>query len=320
MSKRNDMLGIGLDVGCHRARVVKLDLDDEGIVRLLSAALEKVPPPGSKPLNLRALFKAADARCCAAHCNLGSARAILHEAEFPAMGPEELAGAIRIEAEQLVPDLDEMVLDYQILPDPETEKHAAHRPKKLKIMIVAAPRNAVQERAELLDAAGLDDRSLVPDGVAIANAIMSLRCENKAPVLALDVSVSGTGVVAVDRREEVHAPVVRFIQGGILLLEDEDPGRERNRLRERWLGEIERTIEFVAGRFGASPERVLALGELASASKSAYWLESNLGKPVEVWNPLAEMVQGPHAPDAVWVQENGPHFAVAAGLALTQGR
>ena len=323
-----EMLGVGLDVGRRRVRVLKADRDAEGKVRLLGAAIANVPVEGDHSLNLKPLFKGASTHGSAAHCNLGPIRAILHEVEFPPMEGEELGGAIRIEAAQLIPDLSDMVLDYQILPSPgrnnggapgqQAEKGDANR--KIRVMVLAAPRKAIQERSALFDHAKVDVRSVVPDGVAIANALLALRGGGEAPEMALDVSLGGTNVVAVDRGGEMRAPVVRYVQGGTLLMEDDEPGRERNRLRERWLGEVERTLEFVATRFGKTPENILILGDMAFSPLCLEWLEANLGKPVVIWNPLAEMAQGKRAPERDWIRENGPHFAVAAGLAVTEGK
>ena len=293
--RKGKLLGVGLDLGRRRVRVARIERAAEAKMRLLGAAMADLPVEGVTRRNLKALFKHAGVRSAAAHCNLGPERAILHEVEFPPMEGAELDGAVRIEAQELIPDIGEMVLDYQVLASPNGAEPKPSDGKKVKVMVAAAPQRAVEDRAQMLDRSGLDARSVIPDGVAIANAFLALREESSA--LALDVSVAGANLVVVNRSQQLRAPIARFVQGGTALLGEEDPGRERNRLRERWLAEIERTLEFAATRFGVMPGKVLVLGDLAFLPKAIEWLALNLAKPVEVWNPLLDMERRGHAPD-----------------------
>lgn len=333
-SAATDMLGVGVDVGNRRARVARLGPGEDGEVCLLGAAMIPIPESAGKPANLRELAKQAGIKGNGAHCNLSPAMTIVHEVEFPGMDEGDLGSAVRIEAEQLIPDIDSMVLDYQVLARLASEEG---KPSRLKAMIVAAPKDAVDERADWLASTGLDARAVTPDGLAIANAILALRPPGARPVLrpkgdpaaplspgarpvmALDIGANATSLVAVSMGEDIAAPTVRFVRGGADLLRDEEDSEENHRLKERWLSEVERTIAFVAQRFGDAPDCLLVLGEATESPEAINWIESNLYKETEAWNCLAELPRGPDAPDEEWVREHGAHFAVAVGLAVMEG-
>jgi hypothetical protein len=246
---------------------------------------------------------------------------IVQEASFPRMSAADLCGAARIEAEQLIPDIDSMVLDFQTIGskiDPQTGA------EKTTVLIIAASRQAVQDRCALFASAEVALRALVPDGIALANCVMALRPPERGAVLALDIGAEGTTLVAVPPEGEALAPIVRSVPGGVQLLDTENvpveaapDARDRQARRERWLREVERSVEFISAKLATPARELLVVGDGSTKPALLSWLAQTFPQmSVSAWNALKELERGPAAPSDEFIERYGSHSAIAVGLAL----
>lgn len=317
-------LAFGLDVGSRRARVVGLARGSSGEFLLQHAAIADFTDPASASLAIKSLWRGVAARAEGARCNLGPAGVIVQQIEFPEMETDELLAAARIEAEQLIPDIQSMALDVQVIGKKTKSEDNA---QVAAIMIVAAPRQAVDKRTALLESAKVRIEAIVPDGVALANAVLALQPSEQGAVLAIDLGIDATGFVAVFPEKNIMVPIVRYIPNGTSLLGGAAAGekpsstdeRDRETKRERWLREIERSIGFVSGKLGAPAQKILVVGDGAKSPEILNWLGQNVQIPVSVWNPLKDLKRGPGAPEQKFIEQWGSDCAVAVGLALGEG-
>jgi len=314
-----------VDLGPRWAKLVGISRQEDG--RALLEAAELVDVGAGEPASgsLSTLWRSVSKHGREAHCNLGPVGCIVQVFEFPAMDPEEMVAAAGIEAEQLIPNIEEMALDYQIL-GPPAEK--GDKTAKVSILVVAAPQEALGERVKQLFSVNLPIRSVVPDGIALANAVQAMRSPATGAMVVVDIGPKDTQLVAVSRHQQVLEPFCHYIPFGMELLmggkSAEDgatyvDGGGRTQSRERWLREIERSIEFIESKVGSPPKEVLVVGEGSESEDVLGWLGEGLVMDATPWNPLLEMDRGESAPDEDVLKGLGSHAAVAVGLALLGG-
>jgi len=295
-----------------------------GGVTLETALAVELRDPASVERELRALGARLPRSAAGVHCNLGGVGAIVQQADFPPMELSELRTAARIEAEQLIPDIERMVLDVQMLGTAADQQGGV---EGITALLVAAPREAVTRRRQLLERARYKVLSLVPDGIALANAVIGLRSPEEGGVLAVDVGREGTNLVAAPPPSKPMAPTVRYVPGGMDLFVEESGfgsnpestvARSREAQRGQWLREVERSLEFISGKLGVAARHVLVVGDGARLPDLLAWLEENLRISVEPWNPLADLERAAGAAQEGFVESHGFDMAVAVGLALPQ--
>jgi type IV pilus assembly protein PilM len=158
---------IGLDIGTSAIKVVEASGPVDKPV-LTALALANITP--SSKSNLTDLIKAtvAEARVSTKEANISVSgpSLIVRFISMPKMKAEDLKNAIRFEAEKFIPfDISECVIDFQILTKSDNENRQS-------ILLVAARREQIQDRARAVEQAGLSVGVIDVDGFAIANAFM----------------------------------------------------------------------------------------------------------------------------------------------------
>ena len=312
-------LTIGLDVEPGWAGIVALSQPTPGRFLLRAASVAELSESIPAEEVIQDLRAEVGARSEGIRCNLGPASVIVHETQFPDMPVDDLRSAARIEAGQLIPDLDQMVLDFQVIGHPTTQEGA----RQVRVMIVAAPRQALEERTALLARARLRVLSLVPDGIALANAVSVLRPPEESADVLLAVGPDSTVLVAVMPAAKAMAPVVRYVPGGVDALgldgkpSPADP-RAAEHAKDQWLQEVERSVQFVSSKLDTPAQRILVVGDGADSPPLLDWIKQNLAIAVHSWNPLNFLGRDTSAPSDNFVKEHGPHLAVAVGLALME--
>lgn len=314
--RRAANMRVGLDVGITGARVVALSESAPDQFLLHRASVVPFSSSMSQAEQLRDVWRKARGSG-RVRVNLGPVAVIVQQGQFPDMPPEDLQAAARIEAEQLIPDLDAMVLDSQVIGRTVTADG-----EQLRVLMVAAPRDAVSAREELLRAAKVPLHTMAPDGLALANAVLALLPPVEGPEILLDIGREGTNLVAVMPQQEAMAPIVRHVPGGTNMHETPAAAtsRDSEAEKDRWLREVERSIQFVSGKLDTPLQRILVVGDGASADPLLEWVNENLAVPVQVWNPLALLGRTRQTPGEHFIEQHGPHMAVAVGLALMDER
>jgi len=120
------------------------------------------------------------------------------------MADEELANAVRLEADKYIPfEADQVVLDYYPVEKlPES--------KEIKVLLVAARRSTIDDHVSLLQSAGLQSMIIDIDTLALANAFEYHKMTGPAPIpqdkvyALVDIGSAKTSV------HIMHGPVSRF--------------------------------------------------------------------------------------------------------------
>jgi type IV pilus assembly protein PilM len=265
---------------------------------------------------------------------------IVKRLSLPAMSQAELAEAIPWEAEQYIPfDLSEVQLDYQVV-----SPSAAGATQALDVLLVAAKRDRIDDRAAIIAQTGRRPVVLDVEAFALANAYQMNYPERTDPFAALvHVGQRVTVVCLLEKGEpvftrdiaiggQVHvdALVNEYGAAGVDVLAarrmlhghypaDIAPEQAATVLRDasaQLVLETRKTIEFY--RATAPVEnlsRIMLSGGAYQAVGLVDLLASEFGAPVDVFDPFRRVSRSSRA---IGAEATGPGYAVAVGLAMRQ--
>jgi len=141
------------------------------LVSVLNKALDRIK---GEPLQSRRVV-----------CNLPKEKVFIQVIHLPQMKEEEIAQAVKWEAEAHIPlSIDEVYLDWQII---------GSSAQRLDILIAAAPRVIVKQYLSFLKATGLEPVALEPESLAVVRSLVSF--ENAKPTIIIDLGATGTNFV-----------------------------------------------------------------------------------------------------------------------------
>jgi type IV pilus assembly protein PilM len=262
---------------------------------------------------------------------------IVKKIQMDTMSDDEAREAIRWEAEQHIPfDIDDVSLDFQIL-------NRDSDPEKMDVLLVAAKKEMLESRADLIRAAGLSPNVIDIDSFAVQNAfehnyempegavtlLLNVGCfvtnvnivKDGVPHFTRDLSFAGNAIL-----EAVQKDLgVDYDEANEIL---ENPGEERladltsivSLVGEELAVGIEKSLSYLRASGEADHiDRIVLSGGSSYAPGLRESIEKRQGSPVEIANPFKnvtwdEEMFGDANPAAL-----GPQYMVAAGLALRAG-
>lgn len=259
---------------------------------------------------------------------------IVRYIEMPHMNKEELAGAIKFEAEQYIPfELENVELDYQVL-----EEKMAHSPDKMRILLVAAKKDLVIDHLSLLEKASLKPIAIDVDAFAMINAFEMIKSPAKEECVALinighsltNINILRGGVPYFTRdiflagKDISDALAKKF---GLEFSQAEKLKRDRGNVTasdtfakalslgmEELVGEIRLSFDYYENQASEKNiSQVFLTGGTSLLPQIDKFLSDALGMKVESWNPFKDL----QVSEKVKEWENvSPTLAVALGLAL----
>ena len=323
----------GLDIGTKSVKVIQLKGRS-----LLSFGLEELPSPepAEKATIIKAIRKIIDENRIKTNkvvaCVSGPSINVRY-LRMPKMPEEELSEAIKWEAKKYITmDPKEAIMDHLVLGE-VTEEGV----KKAEIVMAAAPRGLVQDRISLIQGAGL-----VPLAVDVVPFALwrSIKMKKEETVTLIDIGAGITDINIVERgilhfsrdislagndftsaiSKEMNldfSQAERMKKEEGLNLEKETPATKAMRgPLERLVVEIERSFHyFTAQAPGRKIDRIILSGGSARLKGIDKYLNSSLGTPVELCNPLADIEFDEGTFDRRHLEDLGPRMAVVFGLA-----
>ena len=333
---------VGLDIGSGFLKLVAIDhgkgepqLSGVSVTPVLADAIVEgeIMDPGIVSDTIQGLFKTAGIKQKRVVVAVGGRDVIIKKIQVDRMKESEAFDVVRWEAQQHVPfDIEAVELDFQIL-DPEGEG------LQMDVLLVAAKRDLVEDKVQLLSQAGLEAEVVDVDAFALHNAfgvnhpeamqgltaLLNIGHEltnvnvldQGIPLLTRDLTV-GTRKIREDLQRErgVSADDAEAMLKGFERSPDLDP-YVQSRGEEIAVG-VERASAFLqsASREAGSIERVYCCGGGARVPGLTDILHQRLNMPVEVANPIQRMTCKDGVFDAVNLDEVAPLLMLATGLAL----
>jgi type IV pilus assembly protein PilM len=274
---------------------------------------------------------------------VASPRLIVRQVEMPVMTREELAGALRFQAQELIPiPLDEAVIDFAILGTVEGENGEP----VMQVLLAAAHSATVSRLVEAVEGAGLGVESVdliplavirslahaVSDNGAGAEGIVSfgggVTCvvvhENGLPRF---VRVLGTGgrelTDAVATGLELPFETAESVKRQVGNVSDDVVARARTSLERplaSMLDEVRSSLDYYRNQPGAARLlRVVATGGGALLPGMVDRLSTLVGLPVQMAEPRSLLTIGDIGFDENELPRLDPYLPAAVGLALPPG-
>jgi type IV pilus assembly protein PilM len=274
---------------------------------------------------------------------VASPRLIVRQVEMPVMTREELAGALRFQAQELIPiPLDEAVIDFAILGTVETQPGVS----VMQVLLAAAHSATVSRLVDAVEGAGLGVESVdliplalirslahsVSDNGAGAEGIVSfgggVTCvvvhENGLPRF---VRVLGTGgrelTEAVAAALELPFETAESVKRQVGNVSDDVVARARVALERplaAMLDEVRSSLDYYRNQPGAARLlRVVTTGGGALLPGLVDRLSTLVGLPVQMAEPRSTLIVGDIGFDDAELPRLDPYLPAAVGLALPPG-
>lgn len=189
-TKHKDRLG--LDIGSHSIKLV-LIAGDPGRQSLGSVGLKRIVGSSRDAVisSIKSLTEELAITGKDVAIGVAGRSVIVRLISMPKMTDEELAGAVRFEAEKFIPfDINDCVLDFKIIGKETKEKNT------LDILLAAVKKEYVLHKIRLVEEAGFAVRTVDVDILAATNAFLAnFPSQDPSKTLALlDVGASCTDV------------------------------------------------------------------------------------------------------------------------------
>lgn len=333
----------GLDIGSHSIKLVELTKKADHPA-LVAAGTVLTPPnvldseaPGDLAKVADVIRKLRhDLKVASNHVVLAlpESQVFSRVVEMPNLTEQEVASAIKWEAEQYVPiPLSEVNIDWQILTPPGVKAN------KIEVLLVAAPTVLVNKYLQVLKIADLTAISFETEIIAVARSLIS-NTIGSPTTLIISLGASTTDLTA------VRAGRISFTRsiatGGLALTRAvaQELGFEMDQAEEYMktygldnsqlegkltaaikpvfdvvVNEIRRAIAYYIGKNPNDPiKRIVISGGAAKLPGLVVYLADELGIEVQMANPW-EGVELPEGLSGKLI-DAGPTYAVAVGLAM----
>ena len=266
---------------------------------------------------------------------------------LPFMSKKELTTAVQWEAKKFVPmPLEEMILDWKIIDDkPEAgEKYLEPKAiksekKNLKILLTAAPKNLVKRYISIFQAAKLELISLETESFALARSLVGNDRSNimiaDIGALATDITVISNRISIINRSIDIGGDTITKAIASSLSIDIDraeqfkqdfgmmTSGSQSNKVPKTIelvlssvVHEMRYTAELYQNQEGKKLDKVILTGGSAFLPNLTEYLTDQLKIKVYIGNPWAR-IAFPEELKPI-LEELGPRFSVAAGLAMRE--
>ncbi|MGI9140299.1 MAG: type IV pilus assembly protein PilM [Gemmatimonadaceae bacterium] len=331
---------VGLDIGSGLIKIAVID-HGKGAPELVKVAITKLQPdaivegevmdPGIVSDAIRAALDSASVRSKNIVTAVGGRDVIIKKIQTERVKPRQARELMRWEAEQHVPDVESVELDFQILDGERTSE-------EMNVLLVAAKRDLVDAKLRILADAGVNPTIVDVDAFALHNAfevnypeamkgfvgLVNIGNEvtnvnimdNGVPVLTRDLPL-GTRRFNEDLQRQ-HGMAARDAE---ILIRGYDRSPQLDAVLNARVEEIAVGIERAAGFIAASRSNtqlraVYICGGGSRTPGLAEILAERLRITVEHANPLARLNIRDGALESLTTDEVAPLLMLPIGLAL----
>ena len=355
----------GLDIGSSEVKLIKMRKN--GTSYAVTAA--GIAPIGAgedsknrREINtiraIRECLESAGIQTQLAVCSVCGPEVAVRHFKFPPLPPEEIEGAVLLEAEQVCPfNVHDGPVDYQVIPDGEDSVTG---------ILVATTNKLIKNKVQLAKNASLDCVLMDVDGLALLNCLSkyekghtgsagSKTPEPSTPLMARTSNEAGRTTTAILNvggayttlaimgenmpfiRDMAYASndIVKHIavENDIstertwkILFGREDPteppitlGDSLEKACQKPIADVTETLRYyTAQEKSAIVEKIFVCGDFAPVKGFVELLDSRLPAKVSVWNPFDKIRTEGGRLCEDILQKNGPAMAVAAGLAMRE--
>lgn len=337
---------VGIDIGSSAVKLVQLR-EAKGVYHLVNLGMVPLSPEtivdnsimdsSAVVEAIQSLVESLKIATKNVAASISGHSVIIRKIMLPMMAEDELESSIQWEAEQYIPfEINEVYLDFQILgPNPGD-------PSQMKVMLVAAKKDFVNDYVAVFKEAGLNPLIMDVDGFAVENMFEANYGFPEEEVVAL-INM-GASAMNINVLREGESVFIRDVQAGGNMFNEELQkrlnlsGEDAEKLKlgggvanadpkvaaeivadaaENLAQEVQRSLDFFSAT--SSDEKIQKLyltGGVSMVPQVATSLKDRLGIPVEVIDPFHGIVVNEKQFDSDYIHSIGPMLPVAVGLAM----
>ncbi len=337
---------VGLDIGSSSIKMVQVKEAKQGW-QLVKLGFAELPPEAivdgsiidsmSVADSIRNLIKENNVKATNVASALSGHSVIIKKVTLPAMTDEELSESIQWEAEQYIPfPISDVNIDFQIL-GMESEGTG-----QMDVMLVAVKKDVINDYVNVIKEGGLEPVVMDVDSFAIENMLeanYTIAPDENIVIVNVGGSLTGmsilTGGITVFTRaipiggnlfvEEIQKELnISFNDAETLKKGGSVEGIDGDQalpVIERVSGnlavEIKRSVDFfLGGSPGIYVNKVFLGGGGAKTRDLSDTIQERVGIPVEIINPFNNINCNQKIFDLHYLEDAGPYFSVAVGLAM----
>lgn len=330
----------GLDIGTSSIKACQLSRED-GRFRLVALGLTPTPGQGlaseaekdwrATAEVVKKLINEAKIATRSVATSFPEGQVFTRVIEMPKLSSEELASAIRWEAEQYIPmPLDEVSLDHL-----DVSREGAD---KTEVLLVAAPKTLIDKYLRVLEMAGLNVVSMETELIAASRSLVPAET---APTLLVDFGARATDVAVVRGGMIVYTRSIatageaftRALATGLGMEKAQAEeykkayGLESAQLEgkikqalgpifDSVVAELKRAIDFYQEHSGDEKiKQVVLMGGTAGLPQATGLMAEKLGVEVQIANPFQKIIE---TPELASLADTASLYAVAVGLAMKE--
>jgi len=331
---------MGLDIGSTSVKIVQLRKDDTGYVVTAAGVADIIngaeDNQKQKEVNtvraIRECLQSSGVQTQLAVCGVCGSEVAVRYFKFPLLPPEEVQGAVLLEAAQVCPfSIDDSAVDYQLIPNGEDS---------ICGVLVAATNKLIERKIQLAKHGSLDCVLMDVDGLALLNcfseyekaeasqttailsvgnsyATLAIMGTNALPFIR-DIAYAGETIVKEIATEKgVSTEVVKKALFGPLGGPEIELGDSLEKACQKLIVEVTETLRYyTAQEKSTTVEKIFVCDGFALAKGFVELLDSHLPARVVLWNPFDRMHCDADRNCRDILQKKGPAMAVAAGLAM----
>jgi type IV pilus assembly protein PilM len=352
---------VGIDIGSSHIKAVEIEPAASGF-RLVNAALQVTPQDSCRDgvitnfvevaHAIKTLLKSANIRSTGAVAAISGSQVIVRQVQLPKMSEASLRKSIHYEAAKYVSaSVEDSVVEFEILGDAEGTD-------QMNVMLVAAPKDLVESRVNVLEAAGLEPIAIDVEAFSIIRALVECKTTDDFTdkTVALidmgashtDVNIVSNGAFALTRSipiaGESFTNAIKTLTG----FSSEDSERLKfemamqdsidklstqeveskcwrvvQPLLDELLREIRRSIHYYQSQFPEGAEQaavsqIILTGGTARMPGMAAYVGSKLNVPVQIGDAFSGSPVSLGRFTQDFIDEYGPVLVVGTGLALKE--
>jgi len=325
---------IGLDIGSHSIKAVAIS-HAKNEPKLVQFSIKPIGDNIIRAIN--EAYSELGLTKIKVVSSISGPTVIVRYVDMPNMTADELDGAVRFEAEKVIPyNISEVELDAQ--------KIETLDGNRMRVIMVAVKKDLIDSQIKILSEAGLEPLIIDIDSFALANAFMSagIDSENICGLINIGFVKTNINIVKADKlyfsrdidigashivkllsdslsvpQKEALKIMEEKLSGFNDLTEDEKKIilNPLSDVLSRLIDEIRLSFDFYENRYGNSVTKIFISGGMAMHETVISFLKQAMGSSVDKWNPLVRM-QVSNDLVSRGIEVFSPQLAVAIGLGL----
>jgi len=328
------VIKIGLDIGSHSIKMVKLSVEKEGYL-LAGVGSVKVKNSTEKSTieAIKDLARQLKLTTKNVAISVSGSQVIVRFITIPKMKESDIRGALQFEAEKYIPfNVKDVVIEYQVLKTRE-------QGRKLDLVLACAKKDFIMKRIQTVEAADLIVDIVDIDTFSLANAFLKNNpsAGSTGAAMLVNMGFATTNVGIVDEGILCFARDIQF--GGKIIDEQlakllgvdastaEDlKGNPRTLSSEiathmpvvlgNLFSEIKMSFGYFENQYGKTVNEVFVSGGMSGIAGIEKLFEEYIGTKAALWDPMKFLRIEERAVESSRLMPLKPSLAVSVGLAL----